>query len=103
MYDRPPLVFQIPGNEELFPGMPAPSKRAKYRAGGTPAPQGSGPEGETCATCRELFCWRPRASRRYYKCKIIQDRWTNSYGTDIRLKFRACRYWKPQEEKCEKD
>ena len=83
---------------DLFPEMPsAVVVRPKYRAGGTPARPGSGPEGETCRTCANLFCWHWRGNRRYYKCKIIQHRWTSSYGTDIRLKYPACRFWKSKE------
>lgn len=53
---------------------------------------GTGPEGETCKTCQNAAAVRHN-SKVYHKCLLLQGIWTNSYGTDIRLKSPACSRW----------
>lgn len=60
---------------------------------GYAARPGSGPAGETCKTC--IHAQLSHTYRhRYWKCDIIQHRWTRGPGTDIRLKSPACSFWK---------
>ncbi len=86
-----------PVQSEIFPDLPT-TKPVKYKAGGMPAPQGSGPKGEKCATCGNLYRNNLRSGRTFYKCLVIKHEWTGSYGTDVRLKYMACGYWKPGKE-----
>lgn len=55
---------------------------------GYAAPPGTGPTGETCATCK--FAAR---YKRYAKCRANEARWTNGPKTDIRLRMAACSKW----------
>ena len=56
---------------------------------GNAAPIGTGPDGETCGTCKH--CWARRMSKRYYKCGLVRS--TGGPKTDIRLKWAACSRW----------
>jgi hypothetical protein len=56
----------------------------------TPAPCGSGPEGETCGTCEFLVRLKYRSST-YIKCGKVEHLWTNGAGSDVRVKWEACR------------
>jgi hypothetical protein len=87
----------IPGME-AFAADDAP--KAKYAPKGYAAPPGTGPKGETCATCRHLVR-SAYARKRYLKCGLIRYRWTFSYGTDVRAGSPACRVWeaRPDEAK----
>jgi len=60
------------------------------------ATPGSGPDGETCRSCRHSVCNRP-GNRRYWKCRLVRS--TNSPATDIRLKTPACWRWEVNPEK----
>jgi len=68
-----------------------PKVRVKYPKNGYANIPGTGPPGETCKTCAFV-----RKRGRFYKCKIMCHRWTNSYGTDVLLKSPACRRWEKQ-------
>jgi hypothetical protein len=59
---------------------------------GYAAPPGSGPEGETCKTCKNLVrhCG---GAKTYLKCGLMRAIWTGGYGTDILSKAPACRLW----------
>jgi hypothetical protein len=60
--------------------------------GGYAAQPGSGPEGETCKTCRH----RVRVgggTRSYPKCQLMQHAWTCGPGSDIRVRTAACSRW----------
>jgi hypothetical protein len=67
-------------------------KPAKQKRGGHAAPPGTGTEGETCKTCAHLGKNGQWSS--YYKCKLMRQHWTFGPGTDVRLKDKACRFWK---------
>ena len=53
-----------------------------------PSPVGSGPPGETCRTCRHATKVGVH-DYSYWKCGLIEQ--TRGTGTDIRLKWPACR------------
>lgn len=65
---------------------------------GYSAPPGTGPVGQTCKTCRHCrrLHWNKR--KNFYKCVLIAKRWTQSYGTDIRLRSPACRNWQSEDD-----
>lgn len=52
---------------------------------------GTGPEGETCGTCKHLF--RNQRSKTYLKCGLNRVHWTGGEGSDIRAKDAACKFW----------
>jgi hypothetical protein len=56
---------------------------------GYAAHPGSGPEGETCGTCKNLIS--RHMSKTYFKCDLVD--WTGGPGTDIRKKSPACSHW----------
>jgi hypothetical protein len=69
-----------------------PAARRDETPRGYAALPGTGPAGESCKTCR--FAYSRLATRRYWKCgHAAAPRATHGYGTDIRLKSPACRFW----------
>lgn len=65
-----------------------PHRSTKGRKNGYAWTPGTGPEGETCGSCLH------RAKRgKFSKCKLVREKWTNSYGTDVLVKSPACRKW----------
>jgi hypothetical protein len=71
--------------------LPPTAKASPKRRGHAWTP-GSGPEGETCRTCR--FISRKRMGNTYIKCGHPQaPKWTGGPGTDIRAKDPACKKW----------
>lgn len=63
--------------------------RGPVVARGYAALPGSGPEGETCGSCRHHV--ENRRARAYHKCDLYP--WTNGGATDIRLRSPACEKW----------
>lgn len=79
---------------EVGQRMPIPGASPRQRSRATPAPVGSGPEGETCKTCLHYT----RAQYHDYvhlKCGLMRAVWTHGPGTDIKAKWPACREWVP--------
>lgn len=72
-------------------------KRAAARKKGPldshPAPIGSGQEGETCKTCKNLE--RIQMAKIYRKCGLMRSHWTGGPGTDVRASDAACLKWEP--------
>ena len=60
---------------------------------GYAAPPGTGPEGETCKSCRYIY--RNEMSKTYLKCELNRANWTGGPGSDIRASAPACRKWEP--------
>jgi len=58
---------------------------------GYPATPGTGPDGETCKTCK--FKTRFQSGKVWYKCKKMYDHWSHGTGTDIKMGAPACSYW----------
>lgn len=56
-----------------------------------------GPPGETCRSCVNAVRVEIRSGSRFWKCALMRAHWTGSYGSDIRLKSPACRFWKAVE------
>ena len=69
-------------------------KKRRTQASGNAAPIGSGPDGETCKTCRHAYS--VKYSKRYWKCALVKP--TCGLGSDIRLKWPACSRWEPKDE-----
>jgi hypothetical protein len=49
---------------------------------------GTGPEGETCGSCKHIF-----RVPRYRKCGLCRSKWTGGPGTDIKARAPACSKW----------
>lgn len=52
---------------------------------------GTGPQGETCKTCKHLY--RRQYSKVYLKCALMRGYWTGGRGSDIRAADPACKRW----------
>lgn len=57
---------------------------------------GTGPQGETCGSCKHRFVKRMAGT--YHKCLITRRNWTGGAGTDIRVRSPACQRWEPIED-----
>lgn len=66
-------------------------KRKPTQPNGYAAPPGTGPQGETCGSCKWLY--RNHQSKTYLKCEKNRPFWTGGPGSDIRAKAPACREW----------
>lgn len=60
--------------------------------GGYAARPGTGPESETCRTCKHSCPLEVSSGHRFWKC-VIGKGLTYSETSDIRLKSPACRKW----------
>lgn len=54
---------------------------------------GTGPEGETCKSCKHYTI--RRFSKAYRKCGLMEAHWTGGPGSDIRASDPACKFWAP--------
>ena len=54
-------------------------------------PPGTGPEGETCGSCKHIY--RNQMSKVYLKCNLARHKWTGGGGSDIRARSPACQKW----------
>lgn len=54
---------------------------------------GTGPEGETCGTCRHYTVKSGDTSKPYRKCGKALAKWTRGPGSDIRKKDPSCHGW----------
>lgn len=76
---------------DMFGGEPDKARGKHYVfPRGYAAPPGTGPAGESCATCLHA-----KRYGRYSKCGHPSRRWFNTHGaaTDIRLRTAACSKW----------
>lgn len=67
----------------------------KLKKTGHIAPPGTGPEGETCGSCKHKVA-KGGVAGHFLKCELNRARWTGGYGTDIRARDAACRLWEPK-------
>jgi hypothetical protein len=79
------------GNEVSIEQARAMKGRKTPVPAGYAALPGTGPEGETCGSCRHLY--RRQYAKTYLKCGLMQPYWTGGHGSDIRAKAPACRRW----------
>jgi hypothetical protein len=70
----------------------------KSRRTCTPDKVGTGPPGETCKSCASCvrIKWHDKT---YHKCRLMEQYWTHGGGSDIKLRWAACRSWFPTEER----
>lgn len=72
------------------------TRRGKEVARGYGFPPGTGPEGETCKTCANSVA--NRMAKTYWKCRLIEYRWTGGRATDILINSPACRGWEKKDD-----
>lgn len=82
----------------LFPegtqfALTEPKKRGKHyvEPRGYAYMPGTGPEGETCGTCKHHAPLQ--MAKRYHKCRLAQHKWTHGRGSDILVRSPACKHW----------
>lgn len=75
------------GQNDMFGG------GGTFRPLAYPAAPGTGPDDQTCGSCKH--CWSTRSGsggpKRYYKCGLMSM--SRSANTDIALRSEACSYW----------
>jgi hypothetical protein len=99
----PPPIAPLPGQLPLFrtertlfgPMETEPKGRPLTRRC-TPALSGTGPEGETCRSCRH-YTRDQYHDYVYRKCGLMRHAWSRGEGTDIRAKWPACACWERAE------
>jgi hypothetical protein len=64
-------------------------------ARGHVAPPGTGPEGETCGSCKHLF--RNQMAKTYLKCSLNRAKWTGGKKSDVLARDAACSKWERPE------
>lgn len=98
--DEPVIRKPLPGQRPLFDlelTLFGPMERER-RTGRpisrrcTAARSGTGPEGETCRTCRHFVRLQYRNGL-YFKCGKVKHLWTHGEATDIRAGWAACSEW----------
>lgn len=81
-----------------LPGVPQaavkPRGRWYIKPDGYAAPPGSGPTGETCATCDHLV--RRTFAKAYLKCGLMRGHWTGGRKTDVLARSPACGKWEAE-------
>lgn len=70
----------------------APEKRKPTVKRGYAAQPGTGPEGETCKTCKHKRSFG-NPGKHFVKCGLRRDTWTHGEGTDILARSPACSKW----------
>ena len=61
------------------------------KAGGYADTPGTGPQDQTCGSCKHLF--RVQLSNTYLKCNLMRPHLTGGGATDVRARSPACRLW----------
>jgi hypothetical protein len=82
--ERPTFMRQ----GEFFKGVRA--MKGPYAARGYAAPPGTGPEGESCRTCKHIYT--NHAAKTYYKCRISPCQSKTRKG-DVSSISPACHKW----------
>ncbi|HEV2862870.1 MAG TPA: hypothetical protein VGX48_17775 [Pyrinomonadaceae bacterium] len=74
------------------------TRRKPTRPQGYAATPGTGPDGETCGTCKHHVVIT--YSKDYHKCLEFRrrgGRWTHGPGSDIRVGSPACKLWEAKD------
>lgn len=70
-------------------------KNREPKPNGYAALPGTGPEGETCKTCKHIY--RRQYAKTYLKCGLMRAHWTNGKSSDIKAGSSACKHWEKSE------
>lgn len=82
-------VTNLFGEEVTPEALTKTGKRKTPKRKGYAAQPGTGPEGESCKTCRH----RVRVLGKYNKCNLVKAFWTGGFATDVLVKSPACQKW----------
>lgn len=82
-------IGRFPHNATVF----GPGRRKPTVARGYAAPPGTGPEGETCRSCKHKKRLSNGGKKSFLKCEAFREHWTHGPGTDIKAGTAACREW----------
>lgn len=85
------LSWWNPDSPAMTPAEKQKTRRKSPVPRGHVMPPGTGPEGETCGTCKHLF--RNQKAKTYLKCGLNAAKWTGGGATDIRARDAACSKW----------
>jgi len=61
----------------------------------TPALSGTGPENQTCRSCKNKTATFSGSGKRFLKCEVMRRHWTHGGATDIKARWDACSHWRP--------
>lgn len=89
--DSGQLTFQTMGGDTVV--VPVRGKHYIQPRGYADKP-GTGPDGETCGSCRHSY---HRRAGRYPKCDLTRTCHTHSRRTDILMRAAACSKWEASE------
>lgn len=89
MADSGQLTFQTMGGDTVT--VKARGKHYVAPRGGADRP-GTGPEGETCGSCKHDVA-TGRTGKRFHKCALNRACWTHGAKSDIRTRWPACSKW----------
>lgn len=87
------ITHDLFGNEVSIKFGDSVKKKHNDKPRGSAAPIGSGPQGETCKTCKHSYCRKMAGT--YWKCDLVKA--THGTSTDIRLKWAACSRFEKKE------
>jgi hypothetical protein len=90
-----PAQFDFVLGRFVEPVEPDDVEREPTQPNGYAMPPGTGPRGETCATCAHYRRIRHRGGV-YLKCGKNERSWTHGAGSDIRARAPACSLWAEQ-------
>lgn len=82
------------GNIIASPAPAARPKRKSTRPSGYAWTPGTGPQHETCASCRYLT--QRHLAKTYLKCRLVRETWTGGAKTDVQARSPACLKWEPR-------
>lgn len=81
------VAAEHPGSEIKRYQKPKPKYPGLYAA-----EPGTGPDRETCRTCKHKT-YKPGVAGSYLKCRLTRKHWTGGAGTDIKARTPACNKW----------
>lgn len=84
-----PILPASPVNRSPVTG----KKRCNTRANGYAARPGTGPQGETCKSCRHKHANEMHSGRVFWKCGLMKHCWTGGRGSDVLMSSPACSRW----------
>lgn len=96
-----PTKFELEMEMDAPMTTPRKRKRVEPLPRGHAALSGTGPEGETCGSCANLF--RNRMPKTYLKCGLMEAYWTGGRATDVRARDPACRRWEKKQPEIGKE
>lgn len=87
-----PDMFALMNRPAMTPEERRRLKKPAGQSKGYAWPPGTGPEGETCKSCKHYV--RSEYHRKVWlKCGLMRAVWTHGPGSDIRAKSPACKKW----------